>query len=135
MVGTILIVDDHDQVRQSLRAWLEILLPDYEIAEATSGEEAVTLVTRKPPALIIMDISLPGMNGIETTRQIKALAPETQIAMLTIHDDAAHRSEAEAAGAGAYLPKRTMSNGLLPAIQRLLGQRDSGTISPSSAPE
>ena len=65
MTHNILIVEDHEIVRQSLREWLELSFPHYHLLEATSGEEAVTIARTMSPRLIIMDIGLPGMSGIE----------------------------------------------------------------------
>jgi DNA-binding NarL/FixJ family response regulator len=70
-----------------------------------------------------MDIGLTQMNGIEATRHIKAIAPQTQVVMLTIHEDDAYRADASAAGASAYVPKRKMQTELLPALRALLQTR------------
>jgi DNA-binding NarL/FixJ family response regulator len=120
MPGTILIVEDHDVVRWSLRDWLAIEFPQYRVIEAVSGEEAIALTRTESPHTVIMDITLPGMNGIEAARQIKAILPSAQIVMLTIHDDEAHRADATAAGASAYVPKRAMSTKLIPTLAALL---------------
>ena len=80
----ILIVEDHQGVRQSLREWLELSFPGYRLLEATSGEEAVILAQAMCPCLVIMDIGLPGMSGIEAAQGIKAAVPATRVVMLTI---------------------------------------------------
>jgi DNA-binding NarL/FixJ family response regulator len=120
MNHNILIVEDHVVVRQSLREWLELSFPHYQLLEATSGEEAVTMARAMSPRLIIMDIGLPGMSGIEAAQGIKAMLPETHVVMLTIYDDEAHRADAAAAGASAYVPKRKVQTELLPVVTRLL---------------
>ena len=74
MPAAILIVEDHDDVRRTMRDWL-LEFPQCRIIEAASGEEAIALAHVESPRLMIMDIRLPGMNGIETTRQIKAALP------------------------------------------------------------
>jgi DNA-binding NarL/FixJ family response regulator len=120
MPTTILIIEDHDAVRRSLRDWLGVEFPQCRVIEATSGEQAITLIQSESPRLVLMDISLPGMSGIEATRQIKATLPSTQIVMLTIHEGDTYRADATAAGASAYVPKRTMQTELIPTLAALL---------------
>jgi DNA-binding NarL/FixJ family response regulator len=120
MDHNILIVEDHKGVRQSLREWLALSFPQYQLLEASSGEEAVTVAQAMSPRLIIMDVGLPGMNGIEAAQNIKAALPDTQVVMLTIYDDDAHRADAAVAGASAYVPKRKVQTELLPVVTRLL---------------
>ena len=120
MTATILIVEDHDAVRKSLRDWLGVEFPQCRVIEAASGEEAIALIRTESPRLVVMDISLPGMSGIEATRQIKAALPSTQVVMLTIHEDDAHRADATTAGASAYVPKRAMQTQLMPTLAALL---------------
>ena len=116
----ILIVEDHKGVRQSLREWLELSFPHYQLLEVNSGEAAVTVAQAMSPCLVIMDIGLPGMNGIEAARGIKAVAPAPRVVVLTIYDDEAHRADAAAAGVSAYVPKRKVQTELLPVLTRLL---------------
>jgi DNA-binding NarL/FixJ family response regulator len=122
MSPRILIVEDHQGVRQSLREWLELSFPRCQLLEATSGEEAVAMVQTMSPSLVIMDIGLPGMTGIEAAQEIKAAAPATRVVMLTIYDDVAHRTDAIAAGVSAYVPKRKVQTELLPVLTRLLAE-------------
>jgi DNA-binding NarL/FixJ family response regulator len=124
----ILIVEDHPGVRQSLREWLELSFPGYQLLEATSGEEGVSVAQAMSPCLVIMDIGLPGMNGIEAAQGIKAAVPTTRVVMLTIYDDPAHRADAAAAGASAYVPKRKVQTELLPVLSRLLAENDGDTL-------
>jgi two-component system, NarL family, response regulator NreC len=120
----ILIVEDHQGVRQSLREWLELSFPQYQLVEAASGEEAVKVAQSTSPRLVIMDIGLPGINGIEAAQGIKTALPATRVVMLTIYDDEAHRADATAAGASAYVPKRKVQTELLPVITRLLSEEN-----------
>jgi DNA-binding NarL/FixJ family response regulator len=120
MDGHILIVEDHEGVRRSLLEWLTLSFPHHEILEAANAEKALIMARAKPPSLVIMDIGLPGINGIEAVRSIKAMAPAAHVVMLTIYDDDAHRAEAAEAGACAYIPKRKVQTDLLPALKRLL---------------
>lgn len=120
MCPTILIVDDHDAVRTSLLDWFGTVFPDCALAEARSGEEAVELALARPPDVILMDIGLPQMNGIEAARRIKAAAPQVQVVMLTIHETPEYQADAAAAGVTAYILKRQMYRELIPTLQRLL---------------
>jgi two-component system, NarL family, invasion response regulator UvrY len=130
----ILIVEDHQGVRQSLREWLELSFPRYQVMEATSGEDAVAVAQAMAPCLVIMDIGLPGMSGIEATQGIIAAAPTTRVVMLTMYDDEAHRADATAAGVSAYVPKRKVQKELLPVLTRLLAEamRGDALIEPGS---
>lgn len=119
----ILIVDDHPGVRKSLREWLELSFPQYQLLEAASGEEAVSMAQATSPCLVIMDIGLPGISGIEATESIKKAVPSTQVVMLTIYDDEDYRGHATAAGASAYVAKRNVKTDLLPVIKRILGEK------------
>ena len=120
MVADILIVDDSETVRNSLRNWLESVFPSWSIEEAECGLEAVDCVLAHPPGIVLMDISMPGMNGIEATRRIKTVSAETKVVMLTIYEDAQYRADASMAGASAYVIKRKMHTDLIPALVNLL---------------
>ncbi len=120
MPATILIVEDHDKVRRAMRDWLELEFSQCRVIEASSGEEAITLARIESPHLVVMDIRLPGMNGIETTRQIKAALPFAQIVMLTIHTGDIYCADARAAGASAYVTKQRMHSELVPTLAALL---------------
>ena len=124
MQATILVVEDHDAVRRSLRDWLEVAFPGCRVVEAASGEEAIAIAQARSPRLVVMDIGLPGMNGIEATRRIKAVVPAAQVVILTIHEGEAYRADAAAAGASAYVPKRTMQTELLPTLAALLAAQE-----------
>jgi DNA-binding NarL/FixJ family response regulator len=120
VVADILIVDDSETVRNSLHNWLESVFPSWSIEEAECGQEAVDCVLVHPPGIVLMDISMPGMNGIEATHRIKAVAPETKVVMLTIYEDAQYRADASMAGASAYVIKRKMHTELIPVLVNLL---------------
>ena len=120
MPATILVVDDHEAVRWGLREWLELAFPGCRVIEANSGEEAIVLTINESPRVVVMDINLPGMNGIEATRQIKAALPSAQVVVLTVHEDSPYRADAIADGASAYVPKRVMRTELMPALTTLL---------------
>lgn len=120
MSASILIVEDHDKVRQALKKLLEVKFSQYQVLEARSGEEAITLTLSEAPQLIIMDITLPGMSGIEATRKIKTSASSPLVVMFTIHEDNIYREEARDAGAVAYVPKHALQSELLPKLSNLL---------------
>ncbi|HEX73790.1 MAG TPA: response regulator [Dehalococcoidia bacterium] len=120
----ILIVEDNNSVRKSLRQWLEGAFPKYQFIEAATGEQAIAITQEQAPCAVIMDIRLPGMNGIETTRHIKATMPTTQVVILTIHEEKAFRNDAASAGASAYVPKRIMRKKLLPALAAVLAAQE-----------
>jgi two-component system invasion response regulator UvrY len=120
MSASILIVEDHEKVRQALRKLLEVKFSQYQVIEAGSGEEAITLNLAEAPQLIIMDITLPGMSGIEATRRIRATSSSPPVVMFTIHEDNIYREEAKNAGAIAYVAKHALQSELLPRLSTLL---------------
>jgi len=124
MSPTILVVEDHDLLRASLRDWLSLTLPDCALIEAKSGEEAVALARAKNPDVVLMDIGLPQMNGIEATRRIKAVAPQARVVMLTIHEAPQYQAAAIAAGASAYIIKRRTHTELIPTLRMLLSESE-----------
>ena len=121
---TVLLVENDDRVRSGLRDWLAATFPAWSFHEAGSGEEAVALAQVQPPDIVLMDIGLSGINGIETTRRIRALAPQAKVTMLSIHEDPEYQADAAAAGASAYVPKRTMHRDLIPEVERLLSHAE-----------
>lgn len=101
----VLLADDHPVVRSGLRALLESL-PDYEVVgEAKDGEEAVREAQLTHPDVVLMDIRMPGIDGIEATRRVRAVVPETAILVLTMFDDDDTVFAAMRAGAQGYLLK------------------------------
>jgi DNA-binding NarL/FixJ family response regulator len=116
----ILIVEDHDELRHSLQDWLRSFFHGCNVLQAKSGEEAVQKAGAESPDIVLMDIILPKMNGIEAASHIKGLVPGVQILMLSMYEDSAYQSDAGAAGAIGYIPKRRMGAELIPAITKLL---------------
>jgi DNA-binding NarL/FixJ family response regulator len=121
-VPRILIVEDHDSLRASLRDWLTAVFPHAEVSAVTNGEEAIAAVQTWPPGIVVMDIGLPGMSGIEATRRIKRIAPHTHVVIVTIQEAAAYQASAAEAQASAFVPKRNMHTQLIPAVAGLLAQ-------------
>jgi two-component system response regulator NreC len=113
----LVLVDDHEVVRTGLRMLLENE-PDLEIVgEASSGEQALTLAAELQPDVLVMDITLPDISGIEATRRIKQAYPKVAVVALTIHDDEQYFFEMLQAGASGYVPKRAASEDLITAIR------------------
>jgi two-component system, NarL family, response regulator LiaR len=117
---TIILADDHSLIRKAL---IDIFnkQPNLEvIAEADNGDTAVKLASEKKPDIIIMDISMPGLNGLEATRQIKASHPEINILVLTIHDEMEHILGILEAGADGYLMKNVSEDEIVLAVNALV---------------
>jgi DNA-binding NarL/FixJ family response regulator len=117
---TLLIVDDHDFMRKALREWLGVEFPGCHVIEAASGEEAITMARVSSPHVVLIDVDLPGMSGIQATERIKAMLPATPVVILSFHDDAAHRAHAAIAGANAYVVKGRMASELQLTLAALL---------------
>jgi NarL family two-component system response regulator LiaR len=115
---TILIVDDHEVVRKGVRGYLDSL-PEFEVVgEAYSGEEAVDLVKLHIPDVVLMDLILPGMDGVETTRIVKNISPRTQVVVLTSFHDDTLIFPALKAGAISYILKDMKMNKLADAVRK-----------------
>ena len=113
----LLLVDDHEIVRAGLRM-LFSAEPDVRIVgEATSGREAIEQVRRLAPDVVLMDVAMPDMNGIEATRRIKETFPQVAVLALTMHEDEEYFFEMLSAGASGYVPKRAAPDDLLSAIR------------------
>jgi len=112
----LLLVDDHEVVRTGLRMLLESQSDLKIVAEASSGQQALELAKQLTPDIIIMDITLPDISGIEATRQIIQAGLPSKIIALTIHEDEQFFFEMLQAGASGYVPKRAAPSDLLSAI-------------------
>jgi len=113
----ILIVEDHEGMRNSMRRWLSVLFQDHDFFDVTSGEEAIEFCKTTHPQLVLLDIKLPGINGIEAARRIKTDSPITKIIILTIYDTPEFKKSALAAGADLFLSKNSLSTDLVPAMK------------------
>ncbi len=120
MPARILVVEDHGAVRRALSHWLKIEFPQYILSEAISGEEAIIMVSKEKPDLVVIDLNLPGMSGINTAKSIKANKQSPEIVILATHEDKIYRDAAKEAGASAYISKHEMLLDLIPAIRKLL---------------
>jgi DNA-binding NarL/FixJ family response regulator len=122
--GRIVIAEDHTILREGLRALLSSQEALEVVGEAEDGREAIRQVEKLTPDLILMDLSMPKMNGIEAIREIRRRVPETRILALTVHKAEEFILEVLQAGADGYIPKDASSNELMMAIKSiLLGKR------------
>ncbi|MBO3086580.1 response regulator [Cellulomonas fengjieae] len=114
---TVMLVDDHPVVRAGLRGMLEVEADITVVAEAGSGAEALALATIHRPQLVLMDLRMPGGDGVEATRALRETLPEIAVVMLTTYDDDAEILRAVAAGAAGYLLKDATSDELAEAVR------------------
>ena len=120
---TIVLADDHHIVREGLKTILDAQ-PDFQIVgEADDGLQVGPLVERLKPSVLILDLMMPGLNGLEISRQVRRNTPQTQIVILSMHANEAYVAEALAAGAAAYLLKRATSDELVNAIHEAVAGR------------
>lgn len=117
MTIKIMLVDDHEIVRAGLRMLLQTQSDIEIVAEASSGSEAVALAQTHQPDVVLMDVTMPDMNGIEATRQLKQSCPTVTVLALTIHEEEEYFFKMLNAGASGYIPKRAAPEDLLRAIQ------------------
>ena len=128
---TVLIVDDHAVVRGGVRGYLEAQ-PDISIAgEASSGEEAVRLATEQVPDVVLMDLLMPGMDGVEATRRVRRVSPRSQVVVLTSYHEDVHIFPAIKAGALSYLLKDVGPEDLAEAVRA--AARGEATLHPHVA--
>jgi two-component system, NarL family, response regulator LiaR len=115
---TVLLVDDHELVRRGVRAFLETRPDITVVAEAGSGEEAVRLAAEHAPDVALMDLIMPGMDGVEATRRLTAQSPRTSVIMLTSYHDDEHVFPAIRAGALSYVLKEIGPDELADAVRK-----------------
>jgi two-component system, NarL family, invasion response regulator UvrY len=114
----ILIVDDHPIIRTGLRRLLSSE-PDIEIREAASGREAISAFREDRPALVILDLNLPGLGGLEVIARLKIADPAARILVLSMHDEEIHVTRALQAGAIGYISKNAPPGEIIEAIRRV----------------
>ena len=115
---TVLLVDDHELVRRGVRAFLETQPGITVVAEAGGGEEAVRLAAEHAPDVALMDLIMPGMDGVEATRRLTAQSPRTNVIMLTSYHDDEHVFPAIRAGALSYVLKEVGPEQLADAVRK-----------------
>jgi two-component system response regulator NreC len=120
---TIVLADDHHVVRQGLRSLLETE-PDFSVVgETGDGLEAAQLAERLQPDVLVLDLMMPGLNGLEVTRQISQRSPRTHVVILSMHPNEAYVLEALRAGAAAYVLKESTSAELVRAVREAVAGR------------
>lgn len=131
MPARILIADDHEVVRQGIRAILQAR-PDWEICgEAVDGREAIRLAQELRPNVIIMDITMPKMSGLEASQEIAKLQPPARILIFTMHESKSLAPSVRRAGAQGYVVKSRAARDLVEALERLLA---GGTFFDNASP-
>ena len=113
----VLIADDHGVVRQGLRALLEKSPEISVVGEASDGREAVRLAAELQPNIVVMDIAMPLLNGVDATSQILSRDPEIKVIILSMHSDESYILRSLSAGAKGYLLKDSAEGDILPAVQ------------------
>ncbi len=116
---TVLLAEDHTIVREGFRAMLELEDDIEVVGEAQDGRQAVALVKKLRPAVILMDIAMPLLNGLEAARQVAKTFPETRVIMLSAHSDDAYVTNATEAGAVGFLLKQTSAHEVCRAIREV----------------
>jgi DNA-binding NarL/FixJ family response regulator len=119
----VLVADDHELIRQGLRRIVESM-PGWSVcAEAATGREAVSKAARMRPQVVVLDVTMPDLDGLEATRQIRKLLPASEILILTMHDSEQLMHEAVEAGATGFVPKSDAGGSLLKALRSLADHR------------
>jgi DNA-binding NarL/FixJ family response regulator len=128
---SVLLVDDHTVVRQGLRALLKMEEDIEVIGEAENGRQAVQMARKTPPDVVVMDVAMPLLNGLEASRQILKSLPTTKVLVLTSYSDDECVQQLTEAGVSGYLIKQTAANDLLKAIREV--QKGNAFFSPTIA--
>jgi DNA-binding NarL/FixJ family response regulator len=128
---TVLLAEDHTVVREGLRTLLEAEGDIEVIGEAATGRQAVTLARKLHPAVVVMDIAMPLLNGLEATRQIRKAVPDSRVLILSAHQDDAYVEQVMALGARGYLLKQASAHVLSTAVREV--QKGNTFFSPTVA--
>jgi DNA-binding NarL/FixJ family response regulator len=115
---TVLIIDDHELVRQGVRTLLQRMSDIQVVGEAPSGQDGLRLAAQLAPDVVLMDLVMPEMDGVEATRQLKRVSPSTQVIVLTSFDDDEHILPAIRAGALSYILKHVSAEELVEAVRK-----------------
>lgn len=117
-VISVALVDDHTIVRRGIRVFLDLEPEIHVVAEANSGEAAIKLATEYHPDVMLLDLIMPGINGVEATKQVKQASPDTQVIILTSYPDKEHVLPALRAGALSYVLKDVDVEGLVDVVRK-----------------
>ena len=120
---SVLVVEEHDEMRSALRDWLLTSFPPLRLREARSLEEALELAGRARLDLILVNLELPGPNGIEAARTLRRIHPACRVVVMSVTDSMALRIAALEAGAQAFVSKRDLRIALHPIVAAMLAQR------------
>ena len=115
----ILVVDDNDAFRQRVKAFFAPEADMEVVAETSDGEEAITKAQELKPDVVLMDVRMPGFNGVSATRKLREEVPEVKVIMLSVFDLPEYREAAMVSGASGYVVKKSMIEALLPEIRRV----------------
>jgi DNA-binding NarL/FixJ family response regulator len=118
-VLSLLVVEDHQEMRCALREWLLASLTPLKVREARSMDEALDCAAQAKLDLVLINLELPGANGIEATREMRKRHPRCPVVVMSVNDSEALRSAALEAGALAFVSKRELPHALLPILDRL----------------
>ena len=113
----VLLADDHTIVREGVRLCLETMGDVEVVAEAADGQEAVALTEQLRPEVVVMDLTMPGLSGIEAIRQIRAAQPDVEVVVLSVHESEPYVEQALRAGAAGYVLKRNAATELVAAVR------------------
>lgn len=113
----IAIVDDHELFREGLKRIFDLEDEFYVVAEGRTGLDAIRIANEHNPEIMILDINMPDLNGIEATKQLSLLSPDTRVLILSIHDDESYITHALEAGASGFLLKEVASTELISAVR------------------
>jgi DNA-binding NarL/FixJ family response regulator len=123
MSVTIVLADDHQMMRQGLRLVLEAQAQFQVVAEAGNGLDTIALVERFHPCVLIVDVMMPGLNGLEVTRQVRQRAPRTRVIVLSMYGNEAYVLEALRHGASGYVLKDAPADELVHAVHEVVAGR------------
>lgn len=126
---TVLMVEDNRTVRRTFRELLNLETDIEVVGEAKDGLQAVHMVKKLDPDIVLMDVAMPKLNGLQATRQILEIAPSTKVLMLSTHNDDVYVEEAQNSGASGYLIKQSANGDVGHAIREV--QKGNGFFSPS----
>ncbi len=126
MTIRLLVVDDDPGFRETLRGLLAQRAEVEILGEAGNGDEAISLAESLQPDVVLMDLAMPRMNGLEATKRLKARWPGLLVILITVHDEGVYRQSALAAGAEAFLVKKTLGLDLWPTLMRVSGREPDG---------